>query len=324
MAKTIDKAKKLIELISTGVSISNAKSQLSTDEADWDRISSKAYALHLEKERKKRKADKKMPNVATTSNDEIDKILILNDKLASYALTLPALATMHDFEQINSLVNQMPNSEHLVISVIGDITMSPKIRALQKKGRLEHFKVFKEFSNLIDAATLSYYRENYISSYLTLVPVIEGVLLRWLEFEGTGKKPDFEELRKFFKNSHQRQPCPQNAQFYNVYIKACNKILTEHLFKPSENGAAYSNFNRHLAAHLLNNSQFATKENCIRLFLLIDVMTEIYWYETSCVDPRFELKNEDYSLEQNIFESLRVNEFVRSTPEQLLLGKSEN
>lgn len=318
--KTLDKANEILRLIKSRTPINEVRAKVCSDDQDWFRASAKAYSLHLENARKERKYDEKNPHVSCTSNDEIKEIIALNHKLADYALTVPTLASMHDFRNLEQLSIGMPSNEHKVISIIEECTMSPRIRALQKKGRLETFKIFKEFSRLIDAATLSYYRQNYFSAYLTLVPVIEGILLRWLGFQGNGKKPEFEDLRKFFRNSHARQPCPGNPLFHEVYIKACDKVITEHLFKPSEIGDAYSNFNRHLAAHLLRDSPFATKENCIRLFLLIDVMTEIYYYETFCKDHRFSLKKEAFAVDWEIYESLVQNQSLTFSPERALLG----
>lgn len=242
--------------------------------------------------------------------------------MANYALSLPSISTMGEVKDLQKLVVNMPINEHKVITLIERSTMSPRIRALQKKGRFEHFSVFTELSTIIEAATISYYRENYISSYLTLVPVIEGILLRWLGYPGAGKKPEFEDLQGFFRNSHARQPCPGNALFHEVYTKACSKLLTEHLYKSTDTGLAYSNFNRHLAAHLLSDSQFATKDNCVRLFLLVDVMTEIFYYETSCQDPRFYLKSEEIALEIANYEMIIAqshNSLIKS-PERILLG----
>lgn len=318
--KTIDKANEILKLIKSRTPINEVKARVCSDDQDWFRASAKAYSLHLENTRKERKDDEKNPHVSCTSNDEIKEIIALNHKLADYALTVPTLASMHDFRNLEQLSIGMPSNEHKVFSIIEECTMCPRIRALQKKGRLETFKIFKEFSKLIDAATLSYYRQNYFSAYLTLVPVIEGILLRWLGFQGNGKKPEFEDLRKFFRNSHVRQPCPGNPLFHEVYIKACDKILTEHLFRPSESGDAYSNFNRHLAAHLLRDSPFATKENSIRLFLLIDVMTEIYYYETFCKDHRFSIKKEEFAVDWEIYESLVQNQSLTFSPERALLG----
>ncbi|WP_429209929.1 hypothetical protein [Aeromonas veronii] len=321
MPKTIDKAKRVVDFISNGGTVCEIKDVEAIDDSAWHRISSKAYDLHLIDSRKKRAEDEKKENVSCTSNDEFKEILLLSSELADYALSLPSVSTMNDFKTLQKLMLKMPLNEHKVIDIIERITMNPKIRALQKKGRFEHFSVFKEFSTIIDAAVISYYRKNYISSYLTLVPVIEGILLRWLGYSGVGKKPEFEDLRNFFSNSHVRQPCPGNALFYDIYIKACDKLLKEHLYKPSDKGSAYSNFNRHLAAHLLSDSEFATQDNCVRLFNMIDVMTEIFYYETHCNDPRFSLKRGEISLELENYEKLITQSYNPQlrTPEQVLL-----
>jgi hypothetical protein len=137
--------------------------------------------------------------------------------------------------------------------------MHPKIRVMQKKGRFEEFEYFKKFVPLIDAATLSFYRINFISSYLTLTPIIEGIIIRWMGYSDGDEKPEFEDIRKFFKNSHRRQPCPSNILFHDIYKKACDKILNQHFYRPSDRGSFYANFNRHVASHLLNDNQFATK-----------------------------------------------------------------
>lgn len=86
---------------------------------------------------------------------------------------------------------------------------------------------------------------------------------------------------------------PGNVLFYEIYSKAALSILTNHFYKPSDQGNAYSNFNRHLAAHLLNDSPFATKENCIRLFILLDILSLLYFYENKGLDRQFYLTPED-------------------------------
>lgn len=226
---------------------------------------------------------------------------------------------MAEFKQVKQLLQNMPENEHRLIEIVENSVLDPRIRALQKKGRFEHFAAFKSFVRLIEAATISYYRENYFSSYLTLLPVAEGIILRWSGYSGQGNKPEFEVIRKFFSKSYARQPCPGNPLFHDVFIKACDKIINEHLYKPSQRGVAYANFNRHLAAHLLDDSQFATKENCIRLFLLIDIMTELYLYETYCGDPRFNLTGEEIALEYSIYQTIKAESKLVSTPEKSLL-----
>jgi hypothetical protein len=149
--------------------------------------------------------------------------------------------------------------------------------------------------------------------------VIEGIILRWSGYQGIGDKPEFEEIRKFFGSPHVRHPCPGNPLFHDVFCRACDRIINDHLYQPSQRGTAYAEFNRHQASHLLRNTTFATRENCIRLFLLLDTMAEIYHYETYCPDPRWYLTGEDIRREVTMYKALRVQTTLGNTPESLLL-----
>lgn len=317
--KTINKAKLVIEALKDKSSVQEIKKQICNDDkADWDRVSKKAYDLYLQKARQQRKVDEKTPHVIVTSLEKVNDLIELNNKLVEYALSLPSIVTGGDVSNIQKLISDMPTNEHKIIHAFASIIMHPAMRAQQKKGRFEHFPPFKSFVHIIESAVISYYRGNFIGSYLTLIPVVEGVMLRWLGYSGTGKKPTFPDLKTFFSNSYQRQPCPSNVLFYEVFSKACDKLLTEHLFKDSQEGNAYSNFNRHLASHLLSDSQFATRENCVRLFLFLDLMSELYLYEAHCGgDPRLKLSGEDISLEFN--EYLKLMAQLHSS-ERVLLG----
>lgn len=317
--KTIDKAKIAISRIEAGEQISAVREGISTTEDDWFRVSAKAYSLHLQAARKKRKEDSKKRNIATTSNEEIGEIFELNDKLAAYAVCLPTLATKSDIRAALFLLPGMPQAENQLLLLIENMTLEPRIRALQNIGRIRHFPAFKEFAHLVEAATLCYYRGNYASSYLTLVPVIEGIILRWSGYQGVGEKPEFEEIRKFFGSAHVRQPCPGNPLFHDVFCKACDKIINDHLYRPSQSGTAYAEFNRHQASHLLRDTTFATRENCIRLFLLLDTMAEIYLYETNCNDPRWNLTNEDTRREVTLYRALQIETALGNSPESILL-----
>jgi hypothetical protein len=323
MSETKTRAERLIKSLGPKVDVTSVKSQFSNDENDWYRLSTKAYQIHIQNAQKQRNEDEKKQNVSCTSNSEIAEIIQSNNKLANYALCLPTTSTMAEFRQVKTLLEDMPNNEHKLVYLVESAVLDPRIRALQKKGRFEHFSAFKEFVHLIEAATICYFRGNYISSYMTLMPVTEGIMLRWMGYKGDGEKPEFDELRKFFSQAHIRQPCPGNPLFHQVYTKACDKILNEHLYKPSKNGPAHANFNRHLAAHLLNQSQFATRENCVRLFLLLDIMSELYLYETFCGDPRFYLSGDDIATEYSAYQSIKFNHMITKEPEQQLLGNAQ-
>ncbi|WP_419307398.1 hypothetical protein J8402_15145 [Chromohalobacter israelensis] len=228
---------------------------------------------------------------------------------------------MADYRKLKDLVAGDTLDENILLPALEEIAMAPRMRALQQKGRFEALPIFKDCAAIIEAGVVSYYRENYISAYLTLVPVVEGVILRWLGYSGQGGKPSFKQVKRFIANSYRRQPCPGNPLFHEIYVTVADKLLTEHLFKPSGDGEAHANFNRHLAAHLLNDSQFGTKENCVRLCLLLDVMSELYIYEMYCQDPRFYLSGEEVQLKCEAYIQASMDRAGFCTPERKLLIK---
>ena len=319
MAISDTKASEVIILIEQGKSPESVQTELSILPNEWFRYSSKAYSIYLAKAKKEIKGIENKKHVSSTSNDQILEIINLNEKLGDYALLLPIFSTNGELKAISNLVDNLPTTEDEIIKIIGKATLHPRLRALQKKGRIEKFDHFKAFSKLIDAAILSYYRTNFISCYLTLLPVIEGVIIRWMGYTETSTKPEFKDVRKFFKNFSQRQPCPQNVLFHNIYVKACDKILNKHFYKPTTNGNSWANFNRHVASHLLNGNQFGTKENCIRLFILLDAMTEIFVYESRISDPRFNIRNDEIENEITLYGTVIVDN-LKTTPEQTMFG----
>jgi hypothetical protein len=319
MSNTTQLTRLLIGKLTNGIPLEQAKNELEIQNEHWFAVSAKTYSISLADARKQRNLDLLRKNVSATSNQQIEQILKLNEKLADYALSLYNLATLSDFEYLNDLAENLPESEPKIMEYLSKQTMHPGFRARQKKGRFETLIPFKPFVHIIDAALICFYRQNYISAYLTLAPVIEGVLLRWSGYSGSGTKPEFDEHRKFFKRSHMRQPCPSNVLFHNMYNKVCDKILNNHLFKPSQNGHAYSNFNRHLAAHLFNDNHFATWENCNRLFLLLDNMSEIFVYETSGSDPRFDVHPDCIRGDNNTNTGLMLDSHLTKVTEKSML-----
>lgn len=319
MSKSTLMGEQIIKAIETGETIEQLKKTLSIDDNDWFRFSSKANQIYLDKKKKERQKLLAKPNAKGTSEKEINNLINLNNTLADYALCMNIFTTQPEVDHAIILIANLPDTESQIIKLIGDVTMHPKLRVAQKKGRIEKLPHFSLFTKMIDAATISYYRNNYISCFMTLLPVVEGIIIRWMGYSDTEEKPTFEDIRKFFKNSFMRQPCPYNILFHDVFSKACDKIINDHFYKPTPNGLAYANFNRHVASHILNDDQFATKENCIRLFILIDAMTEIYIYEARQYDPRFDLGKEDTDAEVELYVELILNN-IEQSPENSLLG----
>lgn len=319
MAKVEDKAKDVIKMLTVdGKTVDEVKAMYPGDQ-EWYSVSNKAYNIRLEEAKRENKKNETRSNVSSTPNATILNIISINEKLSDFALGIPVSATTSELNAIDELVKDLPDSEERIIALIERFNMHPKWRAMQKLGRISKYDAFKEFDKIVDAALLCYYRENYISCFLTLAPVIEGVLLRWKGYNGIGDKPEFEDYRKFFKQGPMRQPCSANIQFHNVFSKVCDSIINKTLYKPTPSGDAYGDFNRHLALHLLKSSNFGTKNNCIRLFVLLDFMTEIYWYEGRFHDPRWDLKSDDLVVDIEIYGNLIIDQELPSTAEKKIL-----
>ncbi|MEA1062317.1 hypothetical protein [Erwinia sp. HR93] len=289
MSKTMHKAQQCKACLDAGDSLAQVKARFISDNQEWHRVSLMLYQQHFEQARADRvRAEReRKKRGAFTHCDEIKDIIELNDALANFALGLPSFATMADFRKLKRLAESMPANEAQTISFIDSIIMDTRLRALQQQGRFEAFSAFKPLARYIEAAALAFYSGNVISAFLTLVPVIEGIILRWSGYQQGGKKLSFADLRTFFARGHQRQPLPGNPLFYDVFSRVCAQIIDNHLFHPTGAGVSYAGFNRHLAAHMLSDGDFATRDNCVRLFLLLDLMSELYYYEMRCEDPRF-------------------------------------
>ena len=68
---------------------------------------------------------------------------------------------------------------------------------------------------------------------------------------------------------------------------------------------------------MLQDVDFANKANCIRLFLLLDMMTEIYAYETT-TDPKYRV--ETLSPELELYATTIDQNLIEPTAEDTLLG----
>lgn len=319
MASVDIRAQQALQLLQNGDSVNIVKITMGLDDAAWRPVAEAVYVLVLDEARRQRAVDESRGHKGVTSRAQLTDIVILRELLADHAILMLPEATSSDVQLLQQAAQHLPASAGAILQAVGVKTMEPQFRAQQKKGRFEKLPPFQEFTKLLDAATLSYYRQNYISAYFNLVPIIEGILLRWMGYPGLSKKPGFKELQSFFKHSGRRQPNPHNPLFHEIFSKGCDKVLTEHLYLDTTAGTAYDNFNRHLALHLLDTAEFATQENCIRLFLLIDTMTYIYVYESRQNDDRFYLRAEDIAADTQQYLAALEQGAALGTPEKSLL-----
>lgn len=159
----------------------------------------------------------------------------------------------------------------------------PWRRAYQMTYLYGELKPFTELVKVIDAATLAYYEDNWFCACITLLPVVEGVIDRWLELEDADYKNKCglkNKAQKLF-DAAQKKLNPE-IYWHQHLLKQCEyllKILTEVFF---EDGGRYSAnnqdaFNRNVMLHLLSvPDAFTNNLHTLRIFLLLDVLAVLY------------------------------------------------
>jgi hypothetical protein len=260
---------------------------------DWYRLSCLLYEKY--KSDKKTEIAKDYPG-----QDHSDIFCEVNSYLSDYALAFPTLGTAGKLKKIHSIIkSDKANKIDIVFNEFNNIIMGTNIRALAVEAYYSEtmlnegiHNIFYEFNYIIDSASVSFYRGNLVSALITIMPVIEGILLRWQGFpDRVTTKPSFEESIKYLSNIKARQPFPANVLYFDSWHKACLKIIREHLFKSTESGRTLDDFNRHLILHLLDDSDFCTPINVMRCFLLIDIMFELYLAENRITNFKINAKH---------------------------------
>lgn len=243
----------------------------------------------------------------------------VNSALATHALCFPPYGTAGDLYTVNDLLSKTPPDLAAIQKVIFSLVMHPSTRSLQLVGRFMKLAPFDEFSYLIDAATLAFYRGNIPAAFMTIVPVVEGVLLRWQGYPGKlASKPSFGDTLKFVAATATRQPIPLLPLFFDSWAQAATAIITGHLYRHTGAGPAVDHFNRHLALHLLEDQKFGTQENVTRAFLLIDILSELFICENRMKDPRWDTGLDEDKPHRAAYVAALLSQAFRDQPERVL------
>ena len=186
----------LYERIDNGESVDSIKNTLSiTDPNHWHTVADAIFDHSKTQD---------INHVGASA--QIDKI---NDALAPHALNVSVYGNVAEEKELIRLIDTPTPDIQAASRIVFRAVMDPRMRALQLAGRFEKIPLFREFSYFINSATISYYRGNVASALLCLVPVIEGILIRWQGFPGAvQKKPDFDKTKNFVRRSIYRNPAP--------------------------------------------------------------------------------------------------------------------
>lgn len=302
----------LIARLANGESVDSLKLALQiTDENHWSTVAEAVF-----------KEYRSRANHPDGSDALVSEI---NAELSKYALVFPVYGTDAEAKEVRQLLKDTPPKVEEASKIVYAAIMQPRMRALQLVGRFMKIPLFAEFAYFIDSATVAYYRGNVAAAFLTLVPIIEGIILRWYGFPTTiCKKPDYEKTKKFIGRSLYRQPVPLMPNFVESYVETANEILVNHLYKNSESGAAHDDFNRHLALHMLDNKNFYSHDNVMRAFLLLDLLSEIYICEKRIVDPRWGTKKTEEAPHEKAYISAIFQQHIPDNPERILFKHTQH
>lgn len=172
---------------------------------------------------------------------------------------------------------------------IGKITSEiilPWRRAYQSVYRYRELEIFKNFYKIIDFSTVAYFQGNSICSYLSLCPVIEGLLLEWhkedtsINWRGV-KKFSKEKLDELKSNLNDAE---HHDSWLILMCEYLNDVLNDIFYLSTDNphsniDSIQDGFNRHLTLHMKNPTNWqGGLINTIRLFLIIDIIAELYYY----------------------------------------------
>jgi len=251
----------------------------------------------------------------------------VNTTLAPHALSFPVYGTSLELKDVQQRMRQTPPDIAGAQKVIFEAVLNPRMRALQLVGRFMRLQPFKEFGYLIDAGALAFYRGNIPASYMTIVPVIEGILLRWMGYPDhtnpSRRKPEFKDLRAFVGDIGTREPRPLLPLFFDSWEKTVHSIVDDHLYKHTQAGPSADDFNRHLALHLLQDRRFCTTENVTRAFLLIDTLSELYICEKRLADPRWSVSNDEAGTHTQAYSDALASQKATPYPESVLFATHE-
>lgn len=187
--------------------------------------------------------------------------------------------------------NEIPHTQYAEDSII-DMVISPSQRAFQMEYRYKQVSIFQPFLKVIDCGILSAMQTNYVSAWLTLLPVVEASIKEWGKIETINTesmKKIHQEIDKLsdsiLVSIKNRKDLPEHfvESMYQMTVEAKKyiKYVLEILFMSFAEFLKrdFSHvFNRNLTLHLLSGMTDINgiMRSSICLILFIDMFAELF------------------------------------------------
>jgi hypothetical protein len=159
----------------------------------------------------------------------------------------------------------------------------PRAFGIYRCTQLPHLK---EFSHYIERALLHYYKGDFFSCVLTIIPAIEGVLRSQVNYTAPVAK-----MSEMFRLLRALTPTTGEPFFvgrFPMYRDILIELLDRWIFKfTCDADFDLSYLNRHYIAHGLGQGAFYDRYDCERLFLLFDLWIEVIVCQTGLAYTNF-------------------------------------
>jgi len=233
-------------------------------------------------------------------------------------------------------MNKRKNNKKLLVNNITNIILSPWQRAYQMEFRYKKTKIFEPFIPVFEYGVFSSVLTDWVCAYLTLLPVVEASLRRWMMEENMSLKSlhkfyyTFGKYSRKYIDGHDDER-ENITKEYIRYLKHGFRVLFMS-FEECHRKNFKEIFNRNLALHKLEGAMDTQESlrNVTRILLLMDVISELYlmqesddlWQTCVSADPD---KDINFQLRWHLYEkkaSIKTghNDFL--IVQNALVGKS--
>jgi len=259
----------------------------------------------------------------------------INTELRNSILCIPPYQQCITKEFIGKMYKKK-NNEKLLVNNITNLILSPWQRAYQMEFRYKKTKIFEPFIPVLEYGVFSSVLTDWVCAYLTLLPVVEASLRRWMKQENMSLKSLHKFYYTFGKYSRKYIEGVDDekeniTKEYIRYLKHGFRMLYMS-FEECHRKNFKEIFNRNLTLHKLEGAMDTqeTLRNVTRVLLLMDVISELYlmqesddlWQDCISVDPE---QNVNFQLRWHLYEkkaSIKTghNDFL--IVQNALVGKS--
>jgi hypothetical protein len=252
------------------------------------------------------------------------RMVKVNQKITNFGFSVLADdLTMPDIVKLEQIANSIDLNkeyskteyeeiENEIADVFSKYLRNPHYRALNMTSLIKNTDHVKKFSHIIEQAYISFFRGEYISTVMCLIPVVEGILLSLYGFEANSPKPSERQLLNRWAELEYKYGARQMIHPFMVdeYIRAFIELWEQTFFQKHQRAEDIMFFNRHYVAHLMGEGNFYTRNNAYKLITMIDLLVHVI---AACTGKHtrfhFDTTDKEYILRCILYQSLYESSF---------------